>query len=69
MYLPWLHADKQKELPDLPLKDALGISSQFKDVLPDALLNAVALRDFLDTLLSQINEGLKAFDEVFGGRV
>lgn len=67
LYLPWLRANKEKELPYLPLKDAPGASS-LKGVLPEELLNSVSLRDFLDTLISQINMGLKDFDEIFGGR-
>ena len=70
VYLPWfsVFASLEKELPNLPLKDASGTSSQLKSVLPDELLNAVSLRDFLDVLLLQIDKGIKAFDDVFGGR-
>ena len=71
VYLPWIaifSKHLEKELPDLPLKVASGTSSQLEGVLPDELLNAVALRDFLDILLLQINKGIKAFDDVFGGR-
>lgn len=63
----WIQLD-EKKLPDLPLTEHPNLPYK-NGVLSDELLNAVALRDFLDILLLQINKGLKAFDEVFGGRV
>lgn len=54
--------------PDLPLRRATKTERAITTKLPDAVLDAMCLRDFLDSIYKYGNEGIAAFDEIFGGR-
>jgi len=54
---------------DLPLREVLGAHPPpGADRLPQDLLDADCLREFVDVLCRHLCEGVAAFDEVFGGR-
>lgn len=57
------------ELPDLPLRKAIETQKGYKQNLPDEVLDATCLRDFVDSIYKYGREGILAFDGIFGGRV
>ena len=55
--------------PELPLRKAIKNQKVLGTTnLPDWLLDATCLRDFVDVICKHAREGIAAFDEVFGGR-
>ncbi len=55
--------------PDLPLIKAYRtLAPHDMTNLPDEVLDANCLRDFVDAVCKNAKQGLAAFDEVFGGR-
>ena len=63
MYVPGLGLLEGSRRPKLPIKDTL-----VEDAIPKDLLEARALRDFLEILLQHVREGIAEFDQVFGER-
>ena len=70
----WLGGDKLKQ-PDKPLKPSLPLRKNAQSrhlseikVLPEDILDAACLRDFVEALCKHIRQGIAEFDEVFGGR-
>lgn len=67
-YLVSKFAKGMVRLPDLPLrKNALDLK-EMETNLPDDLLDATCLRDFVDILCKHAQEAIAAFDQVFGER-
>lgn len=59
----------ESRLPELPMKKGMRPGqSAIEGGLPEDLLEAVTLRQFLDTLCGHLQTGVAAFDKVFGGR-
>lgn len=58
-----------KERFELPLRESIQ-NSKFssRTDLPEDLLDAASLRDFLDVICSHACEGIATFDRPFGGR-
>lgn len=55
--------------PDLPLRKVIqNRKDSGMTNLPDELLDATCLRDFVDIICRHAREGIGAFDQVFGGR-
>jgi restriction system protein len=55
--------------PDLPIRTAtIQIRSRSGTGLPDEILDASCLRDFVNTICKHAEGGIKMFDELFGGR-
>jgi len=57
-----------RSYPDLPLRKTTGTEKSNRTNLPDEVLDAECLRDFVDAICKHANEGLASFDEVFGCR-
>ena len=59
---------RHRILPYLPLRNIMIIPHVKWTNIPDDLLDAVSLRDFLDILCNHLEEGINVFDHVFGER-
>lgn len=58
----------ESRLPELPMKKGIQPGQSIEGSLPEDLLEAATLRQFLDTLCGHLQTGVAAFDRVFGGR-
>ncbi len=59
---------EMRRYPDLPLGKSNKTEKTHKVNIPDEILNATCLREFVDSIQNHAIEGISAFDEVFGGR-
>ena len=65
-YLPYPIGMKSQL--DLPLRNAIISENMTAKNIPDDVLDAVCLRDFVNAIYKYGYEGINAFDEIFGGR-
>jgi len=61
-------AGEMVNMPNLPLRRNIRDFRAVQTNLPDDLLDAIYLRDFVDILCRHAQEGIAAFDQVFGER-
>lgn len=55
-------------LPQLPLRPSNGATPRLYEKLPDEVIDAACLRDFLDSICTLAVRGIAEFDELFGER-
>lgn len=68
-YVPLPEGIMKSKRPDLPLRKAIpSDKNRLETNLPEELLDAACLRDFLDLICKHAREGIAAFDVVFGER-
>ncbi len=61
--------DQSRKQLDLPLRRVIrSRTSSSPSNLPDKLLDASSLRDFVEAICTDSAEAIKAFDQLFGGR-
>jgi hypothetical protein len=61
-------AGEMTSMTNLPLRRNIPDFGAVQTNLPDDLLDAICLRDFVDILCRHAQEGIAAFDQVFGER-